>query len=201
MTRGADRRQSGFTLLEVLVALVVLALLMASLAQATRFGVRAWNTQSATVLRNADLDTVDRTLRTLIARMQPPAEPDQPSLQGTAHEMQFSSALPDGAGAGATRIAAIGLLVDGSRHLLLRWTPQPHAKLLGAPPPVHQDVLLDDVSGMDLSYRGRDGTWSDSWRTPTLPQLVRIHLALAGHRRWPDILVAPMRDSISETGE
>jgi general secretion pathway protein J len=193
---------AGFTLLEILVSLVVLAALLAGLAQGAQFGVRAWNSQIGAVARNADLDTTDRTLRTLMTRMQPPAAPDRPSVRGGAHEVEFVSELPPGAPVIWTRLAAITLTVAGHR-LLLRWSEQPHAKLQGPPPKTHDEVLLDGVKGLELSYRNRAGAWSKSWVVATLPQLIRIHIDFMpdSARRWPDILVAPMRDSISETGE
>jgi hypothetical protein len=116
--------------------------------------------------------------------------------------MQFVSELPAGAPVVTTRQAALDLLVE-SHRLVLRWSEQPHAKLLGPKPPLHQEVLLDGLEDLKLSYRARSGAWSNSWNTPELPQLIRIHLDFApgSSRRWPEILVAPMRDSISETGE
>ena len=185
-----------------MVALVVLAALLVGLAQATQFGIRAWNNQVGTVGRNADLDTTDRTLRVLLTRMQPPAAPDRPSMQGSPDHMTFVSELPQGAPVAVTRLAALDLLVS-DRRLLLRWHEQPHARLIGPPPPVHEEVLLDGIAALALSYRARSGAWTATWSEPTLPQLIRIKLGFreGSTRRWPDILVAPMRDSVSETGE
>jgi len=202
MTARCRAGERGFTLLEIMVALVVLAALLAGLAQGVQFGIRAWNNQIGNVARNADLDTTDRTLRTLMTRMQPPAAPDKPSLLGGDNTAQFVSELPAGAPVVVTRLAAISLQVD-DHHLVLHWSEQPHAKLLGPRPPVHTEVLLDNVAAISLAYRARSGTWSKSWNTAELPQLIKIHLDFppGSSRRWPDILIAPMRDSISETGE
>jgi len=68
MWRG---RQSGFTLLELLAALVVLGLLMVAITQGVRFGVQAWQTQARTVDTQGDLLAVDRTLRGMIERADP----------------------------------------------------------------------------------------------------------------------------------
>jgi general secretion pathway protein J len=196
-------REAGFTLLEILVALLVLGLLMAGLAQGTAFGVHAWNTQIGYVARNSDLDGADRILRLLLARMQPPAAPDRPSMKGQADAMQFVSEMPRGAPTEATKLASITVRIDSEHRLMLDWSEQPHAVLIGPKPPVHEEVLLDGVATLAISYRARTGTWSNSWTTPTLPQLIRIHIGFGTNstRRWPDIVVAPMRDSISETGE
>ena len=64
-------KQRGFTLLELLVALAVLGLLMAGLVQGLRLGVSVWTTQTKRLAASGHLDLTDRTLRTLIARMDP----------------------------------------------------------------------------------------------------------------------------------
>jgi general secretion pathway protein J len=199
---STTRDEFGFTLLEVLVSLAILAALLAGLAQATHFGLVAFNSQISAVSRNADLDTVDRTLRTLIGGMDPATGPDKPSLQGGDHTATFVTELPVGAPVRWTHTASVTLLVAG-HTLLLRWSEQPHASLLGPAPPVHDEVLMPGVREIGLSYRDANGVWVTSWSQGTLPELVRIHLTLEGKspRQWPDILIAPMRDGLAEGGE
>ena len=49
-------RQSGFTLLEMLVVLVVLGFLMVGLTQGVRAGLTMWGAQTRRVGETADLD-------------------------------------------------------------------------------------------------------------------------------------------------
>jgi general secretion pathway protein J len=63
-----DPTQAGFTLVEVLVALAVLGVVLAGVAQGVRFGLSAWDRQSAMLSAYAELDAVDRTLRALLAQ-------------------------------------------------------------------------------------------------------------------------------------
>ena len=51
MRRGSHPGTGGFTLLEVLVSLVVLALIILGLSQGLRFGVLAFQHQAATIDR------------------------------------------------------------------------------------------------------------------------------------------------------
>lgn len=191
------RNDRGFTLLEVLVALVVVSFLVLGLAQGVRFGLHAWNAQGRVLARQNGLDAVDRTLRGLIARMQPGGLVTAPTIAGTADRLAFVTELPVGAGDAGPRTAAVALTVDGSHRLLLRWTPDPQAIPLLVPPR-HTVVLLSDVERLAISYwlpLSHGGGWVTQWDQPYLPALVRLRIVFRhGDRRlWPDIVAAPMQ--------
>src|SRR5438034_9834053 len=62
-------RQSGFTLLEMLVVLGVLGFLMVGLTQGVRAGLTIWGAQTRRVAETADLDAGARVLRRLLSRI------------------------------------------------------------------------------------------------------------------------------------
>ena len=193
--RGA---QAGFTLLEIMVAIVVLGFLMAGLAQATRFGLRAWDTQARLIEQRGDLDAVDRTLRTLIGGLDPGYRVDPPNIVGNAHGFAFTTTLPEGAALAAglaSRRADVLLTVDAARRLLLRWTPARHAARLAPPPPPIETVLLTGVVRIDVAYWREPGGWVAAWDGRVPPALVRIRLVSdAGPTSaWPPIVIAPRR--------
>jgi general secretion pathway protein J len=192
MTDPRLSRDRGFTLLELLVALVVFGLLMAGLTQGVRFGLAAWDRQARSVDAGSELDAVDRALHGLVARLDPAM-----AVGGRAHAAAFTSELPQLAGL-ANPEADLLLLVDARHRLILRWTPHLHALRFAAPPPPREEVLLDGVDRLDLAYwsRGGDGGWRESWDETDPPALIRIRVVFpAGDRRhWPDIVAAPRRD-------
>jgi len=192
-----DRAQRGFTLLEILVALVVLGFLVIGLAEGVSFGLHAWGSQEGFVNRHADMDAMERVLRGLVAAADPGELNEPAPFHGEAHTLAFVTRLPMSATGLVTRSADVGLGVDAKHRLVLRWSLHPHAERLTPPPPPQQTVLLDGVDHVDFSYFRRPsegGGWIDIWDLPTLPQLVRITIAFEAddRRHWPTIEAAPM---------
>ena len=190
-------RQRGFTLLEVLAALVVFGFVMIGLLQGTRFGLAAWGMQSRDNAAQADLDAVDRTLRRLIEGMDPGNERAPPHIQGTEHTLSFVGAFPSGNMQEAPIDATLRL--DAGHRLVFTWSPHLDVRWNAAPPAPRMAVLETGVARFDLSYWGGAG-WQRDWTEPALPNLVRVHIALLGKpaHDWPDIVVMPRRERPDE---
>jgi general secretion pathway protein J len=189
-------RRNGFTLLEVLLALAVVGLLLAGLAQGMQYGLRAWQSQVRIAGRSEDLDAVDRTLRQMIAVMDPGGSLDPPRFTGGRDRLEFVTALPHAAAASPVRWVEAALLVDSSHRLILRWRPWLHAiRLRGVPPPSETE-LLRGVQALELAFWRPGGGWVGAWRGQDLPALIRIRVLFppGDPRRWPDIVVAPTLD-------
>ncbi len=195
--------QAGFTLLEILVALVVLGFLMVGLSQGVRFGLRAWDTESRLVATRADIDGVERVLRNLLEGADPGEFNEPPNFKGDAHILAFSSQLPVQLAGLPVRDADLGLGLDMRHRLVLRWTPHPHAERLIAPALPVENVLLDGVEHIEFSYRrwpSQGGGWVSVWNQPTLPLQVSLKLEFAkdDRRHWPTMIVALMRARFEE---
>jgi general secretion pathway protein J len=190
---------TGFTLLEILVALAVLGILFASLTQESRFVFSVWDRHTRLLEQNADLDTVDRILRSIIERAKPGSKWEPLEFVGTAHSVAFTSILPMPMVEFPSRRADVELGVDGSHRLLLVWTPHLHAIRIGRPPGALTTEILQGVERLELSYwpAAQGGTWTSVWHDSAPPHLVRIRIVFsdANHPQWPDILAAPMLDA------
>jgi len=190
---------AGFTLLETLVSLVVVGLILSGLAQGFRFGIAAWDAQSRLLAAGGDLDSVDRGLRRLVARMDPAGDEAHPPLLGGPASMSFTAPLPEEAAVPGTRRAAMRLALEGDR-LVLTWAPAPHATPL-APVRTSETEVLRGVVRLELAYFGQAGqappAWRNTWTAPRLPDLVRVHIAFrAGDpRHWADIVEAPRQST------
>jgi general secretion pathway protein J len=200
--RGEKGQQTGFTLLEVLVVLVVLGLLVVGLTQGVRAGLTMWDAQTRRVGETSELDAAARILRILLTEI--PANPSggvNPGAAGTTTEFEgrpdslaFAGDLPNGLG--STRRAEIKIELR-RETLVLSWTPRRH-ELSSAPPPKPVETeLMRGVERFDLAYWGSPAPgqppgWQAQWDGPGLPELVRVRLGFAkgDRRRWPDLIAA-----------
>ena len=195
-------RQRGFTLLEMLVALVVLGFLVVGLTQGVRAGLALWQAQRQRLTQTADLDAAARMLRVLLTQMPaiPVSEPASSGnaatvTQGSADRFAFVGDLPTGFG--TTRRADITL---GFTHqsLVLLWTPHRHEFWLTPRPPLAETGLVNGIERLELAYwgapaPGQPAGWQTQWDGPEPPDLVRLRLIFAkgDRRRWPDLIAAP----------
>ena len=195
-----NRRAAGFTLLEVLVALIVLGFVLAGLAQATQFGIHAWSLETRLADTADAQERTDRVLRLLFNQARPPMSSDDKPFTGEEHKVLFVTQLPDQPPAQPIRRAQVAIGVDDDDRLVIRWQPHPNAIALKTLDPPHTEVLANDVERIDFSYRqaaGDGGKWQRTWTDESLPALVQIHLKMKAKRQWPD-LVIPL--TIDENG-
>jgi general secretion pathway protein J len=197
-------RQSGFTLLELLVALVVLGFLVVGLTQGVRAGLTMWGAQTRRVGETGELDAGARALRVLLGGISvPPAgivgrgNAGKTKLEGRSDSLAFVGDLPTGLG--TTRRANITLELVQER-LVLRWTPHRHELTTAPEPEPIETELIGGVAHLDFAYWGspsadQPASWQAQWDGSNIPELIRVRLAFGkgDRRRWPDLIAAPQR--------
>ena len=198
--RSASRRrtgQAGFTLVEVLVALGLLALLGVMLSDGLRFGVRVWErTREA----SSALGDVSATQNFLRRRLEGPTRAE--GFGGEADLLSVQALWMADLGSGTFHVFELGLVRDDGvapGALVLSWRPAEE----GAPPDpalVGSRVLLDGVDALDIRYFGAlpddplpEPRWREAWPLDAgRPALVLIDLRFADpRRRWPPFVAAP----------
>lgn len=202
MTPRTDR-EAGFTLIEVLIGVTLLAMLATLIATGTRLSGRAWNFAERQTTEIHDMDAVQGLLRRTIVRARPSfAAPDPADMTiafgGEPDALTLVAAQPGTQDNGPWARMRFYIARSGAtRALFMSW--QADAPLAAGQSAAAKEVmLLDHVALLRLAYFGLarpgDGSvWLDQWTNrDRLPELVRVAIKRdgAGLRPWPELVVA-----------
>src|ERR1700761_3330441 len=113
----------GFTLVELLVSLAIMALIMVGLSSGVGFGLNAWHHETIASARADDIEIADRSLRLLLGG----ADPHAPAI-GDDADIAWTGTLPAGRGRAALRLS-----IEDGKRLVLLWRPQPHVSDMAPP--------------------------------------------------------------------
>ncbi len=197
--------EQGFTLIELTVALVLVALIGSVLYGSLSLAGDSWNRGEAKVQRVNEMRSAEDFLRrTLTAqhplRFQKVLEKPLYFL-GTRDALSYAAALPGRAGGGMYyfRVTAAGDS-DNGRLMLARVIPDYGAQALPDFGGAESTVLADGIGAVRFGYFGRDPgsadtvapTWRDRWDDPQrLPDLIRVDVTQANGSAWPTLIVEP----------
>jgi general secretion pathway protein J len=192
----------GFTLVELLVALTLFALLSVLLFGGLRFGTRATEAGTARNEWSAELAGAVIFLRNQLADAQPllKRESDQSTsiaFDGEPGSMEFVGLPPAYLAPGGWHTLHLGLdRQRGRNRLVVAWrlvqTLGPEATLSQP----RSSVLLDRVRSVEFAYFGAlgdddDPAWHERWQSAMrLPSLVRTRIVFTDGQTAPDIIVA-----------
>jgi len=196
------RAVDGFTLLELTIALVLVALIGAVLYGSLSLAGNSWNRGESKAQKVSEMrSTEDFLRRTLTSqhplRFQKVLEKPMYFL-GTREALSYAAALPGRAGGGMYYFR----LTAGSdgRLMLARVIPDYSALALPDFGNAESSVLADGIASVRFGYFGRDPgsadtvapTWRDRWDDPQrLPDLIRVDVTPVSGVSWPTLVVEP----------
>jgi general secretion pathway protein J len=200
--RGPHRGRNatrGFTLLEVVVALSLLALAVALALGTLRGATQATQRAEATAQRDERLRAVQGFLRRQVGGALPMAMAIDPQSgearfwDGGYDKLEFVAAMPGYLSRGGPQVQTLELVGDKLQFQFAMLTPD--GPLDPERDPV---VLLDGIDEASFEYRtfddrGRPGAWRREWEQKSvLPPLVRLKVRFKDPRRhWPELVLAP----------
>lgn len=202
------KRQSGFTLLEVLLAMMLLALIMALAYGGLRAGAKISTRGTVAIEETNRLRVAQTFVRTQLRRMLPLLievdDQEQPVLfVGESDHMKFVADMPGYLGQGGPQVQEIYIERSerSGRALQFQFSP---LNLLDdtSYEPAEPVILFGGVKSARFEYAGLDedgelGDWQSQWEeSGQLPVLVAIRIETEDERvPFPDIVVSPMLDT------
>jgi general secretion pathway protein J len=211
LVRSRFALSRGFTLLELLVALLLLSLVFLLLTSGLHFGTRAWRQEEPN--STSEVATVQHLLRRVLSEARPVMIESTPDVRrhvffdGSENSVRFIAPMPEHLGVGGFYEVAL-YLADGGmsgNHLEMSWRLFRAAEASsGLQNQEQRIVLLDNVGDLQFAYYGNPRPqdppkWFDEWQgLQSLPALIRMHVALGnGKHTWPDLTVATHVQSLN----
>jgi general secretion pathway protein J len=207
--RLQSQRARGFTLLEVLMAITLLALLIAGAYSGINASVHAMHAGELAIERVDRVRTVQEFLRHQISRILPlsyaQTDTTRYVFEGASGFMRFVAPMPGYLSRGGPYVQTLEL-ARGQDGMQLVFTDTmfngfdlDNAKTPDRPPV----VLIDHIREGRFDYRALDdqgklGPWSSTWDNPAItPLMVQIELTLQNGARinWPTLAVPLMLDA------
>ena len=197
---------NGFTLVEMLVALSVAALLVSLVYGAVRIGQRS----AQAVDRQAESSEIMRIgwqfLHDAITRARSVLDPDDPAnrtgFRGTSDRLQFIADIPSWVGIGGMMRIRLGseATADGEQLVLSRERidKNPVTQSEGV---AERAVLVEHLDRIQISYlgpasAGQTPEWQSDWdHASLLPNLVSVTVTPVHGQAWPVLVARPTTGS------
>lgn len=182
------RGEKGFTLVETLVSLTLLALIATVMFGGLRFGARAWETVEERTGDHIQISAARAFLEARLSSLSAPPSGDGADFEGSALAVRFSALWTNGPVPSGTYDFALSL---SGGDLVLGWRGQGANETLAG-----SRALLTGAEALSFSYHAAPGEsegatgWRRDWSRSGAPKLVRLDLAFADPARiWAPLII------------
>jgi general secretion pathway protein J len=206
--RATKSAASGFTLIELIIALVLMALIASLMFGSLSMAARSWDGGEAKAdevssMRQAQAFLREQIEAELPLRLKKAAE--LPLMFAGEHdELRYVAAMPPRVQEGGAYFFRLAVMRSGDKSQLVleRTIPDPAATANPEFTAAEHSVLAEGIAELRISYFGRDANaadvdvpgWRDRWDDQQrLPLLIRIDVKPVKGMPWPTLVVEPRR--------
>jgi general secretion pathway protein J len=201
-------RTGGFTLVELTIALVLMAGIAALLFGSLSLTARSWDRGEAAAQQVSDMRAAENYLREQISDAYPQRLRKAIELPllfaGERDEIRYAAALPGRVAQGGVYYFRVAVVRAGEKSQLVQERAIPDPAAIQEPEfrEADRSVLADDIAEIRVAYFGRDAgaaeadapTWRDRWDDKQRPpMLIRIDVKPEKGPPWPRLVVEPRR--------
>lgn len=207
---GNRAAQAGFTLMEVLIAATLLAVMMTLILGSLRIGVDSWSTGERRSASTSRMLVTSNFLRTHLSAVLPLFLPPSKGkfgsdatglrpqflFRGEQGWLQYAGTLPPQVLGGMYRFDLHWVQSNERSELRLTIWPLSPSDAGKVQDPIDDVTILENVESFAISYfklnelEGRS-EWLKEWNEENMPALIRIEITVAGEEAWPPLVVAP----------
>jgi general secretion pathway protein J len=200
--------QSGFTLLELVIALLLFALMGSVLVGSVSLSARSWDSGEAKAGEVSEMRQTQEFLRGQLSAQYPQRIRKAVGLPlmfgGEREEIRYAAALPPRVVDGGVFFFRLVLARAGTSNELVleRVIPEPDAVDEPRFDKPERSVLAKGIAELKIGYFGRDAnslpdsepSWRDRWDDrQRLPDLIRVEVKPERGPAWPVLIVEPRR--------
>lgn len=210
------RRSQGFTLIEILIALVLLSMILLLLFSSLFTATKYWTIGENKIEKNDEVRLISTFIRKQVTQTIPLLWVDSGKrkllFQGQRNELFFISTLPSHRGGGGVHSLRLKVMQidDGSQLGMTYSLLTPDIIPFTANPDSQERfvTIANNIDSINLSYYGKEKNdeeprWFDVWKNnDLLPQLVRIKIiSLDENVIWPVIEIPIKASHVNGTPE
>ncbi|BBJ23820.1 prepilin-type N-terminal cleavage/methylation domain-containing protein [Candidatus Nitrotoga sp. AM1P] len=198
---------TGFTLLELLIAMSLLGFILALLFGGMRLGARSWDAGEMRAENSTHLALLQGFLRRELSQVTPFHWKKKADMNlafvGQPDSLKLVAPIAVRLGPGGLFLISLELVQDKDigQLVMRRVIPDADSVDFTALENAEKIVLADHVEELSFAYFGAETKdaepqWRDQWGNrdtqQRLPYLIRVRVKFSNGRVWPDLVVAPL---------
>ena len=195
-------RNSGFTLMEVLIGMTLLSVMMLLLFGSLRISVRNWDSGEERILEVSEAASVQNFFQRYFTTIRPLMDDfseDEPvfSFQGESEQVKFVASLPASAGREGLQIFSLKLKSFSDRNSLMVNIVPFFPLADGEEWKTEEVTLADKISQLTFSYygapeEGDQAAWHEQWlEKERLPSLIKVEMEFENGILFPELIITP----------